>query len=109
MSDARIEGAAGELRILGVLDYRSAPALRQAGQVLIGEGKGDTLRIDCSGVEKSSSVGLSLLLSFMRDAKKLGREVSISGLPHDMQQIAKVSGLEDVLPLADAAQRGSGA
>jgi len=101
MSDGRVEGAAGELRIFGVLDYRSAPALRQTGQALIRNGEGATLLIDCSGVEKSSSVGLSLLLSFIRDAKKLGREVSITGLPHDMQQIAKVSGLQDVLPLVD--------
>ena len=100
MTDARIESAAGELRILGVLDHKSAPALREAGQSLIRDSQGSDLRIDCSGVEKSSSVGLSLLLAFIRDAKKLGRDVSITGLPHDMQQIARVSGLLDVLPLA---------
>lgn len=104
MSDARIEGVAGELRIVGVLDYTSAPALRQAGQALIRSGEGASLRIDCSGVEKSSSVGLSLLLSFVRDAKKLGRDVSIANLPQDMQQIARVSGLLEVLPLANEMQ-----
>ncbi|WP_312921686.1 STAS domain-containing protein [Stutzerimonas nitrititolerans] len=101
MSDGRIEGAAGELRMLGVLDYRSAPALCRTGQALIREGQGAGLRIDCGGVEKSSSVGLSLLLCFVRDAKKLGRDVSIANLPQDMQQIARVSGLLDVLPLVN--------
>ena len=46
-------------------------------------------------------VGLSLLLCFVRDAKKLGRDVSIANLPQDMQQIARVSGLLDVLPLVN--------
>ncbi|WP_312290384.1 STAS domain-containing protein [Stutzerimonas nitrititolerans] len=101
MNDGRIEGAAGELRMLGVLDYRSAPALRRTGQALIREDQGAGLRIDCAGVEKSSSVGLSLLLCFVRDAKNLGRDVSIANLPQDMQQIARVSGLLDVLPLVN--------
>ena len=110
MSQASItERAVGQLQLAGVLDYSTGPKLREQGARLIAASSAARLALDCSAVEKSSSVGLSLLLSFMRDAKKLGREVSISGLPHDMQQIAKVSGLEDVLPLADAAQRGSGA
>ena len=108
MTDARIEGEAGELRLFGVLDHRTGPALRETGRALIRKAERTSLHIDCAGVEKSSSVGLSLLLSFMRDAKKQGCDVSISGLPRDMQQIAKVSGLQDVLPLADAAQEGSG-
>ena len=101
MNDGRIEGAAGELRMFGVLDYRSAPALRRAGQALIRDGQSAELRIDCAGIEKSSSVGLSLLLCFARDAKKLGRDVSVINLPQDMHQIARVSGLLDVLPLAN--------
>lgn len=100
MSEARVEsGTSGELRLYGVLDYQSGPALRRAGQGLIREGRGELL-IDCSAVEKSSSVGLSLLLAFTRDAVAAGREVAIVGMPDDMQQIAKVSGLLDVLSLA---------
>ncbi len=105
MSEGRIEqGAAGELLLAGVLDYQSGPALRQAGQVLIRAGEGQRLLIDCSAVEKSSSVGLSLLLSFTRDAMALGREVSIVGLPGDMREIARVSGLLNVLSIDDDAQ-----
>ena len=102
MSDGRVEsGARGELRLDGVLDYRSGPALRRAGQALIGAAKGEPLLIDCSAVEKSSSVGLSLLLAFTRDATALGRDVAIVGMPGDMLEIARVSGLLDVLSLAD--------
>ena len=57
------------------------------------------LSLDCSAVEKSSSVGLALLLAFVRDARKAGRELSISALPADMREIAQVSGLLELLPL----------
>lgn len=102
MSDGRVEsGANGELRLSGVLDYQSGPVLRRAGQGLIRAAKGQPLLIDCSLVEKSSSVGLSLLLAYTRDAIAYGREVTIVGMPDDMREVARVSGLLDVLSLAD--------
>ena len=50
-------------------------------------------------MEHSSSVGLSLLLSYTRDARKAGKTLQISGLPKDMQEIAKVGELLEILPL----------
>ena len=62
-------GDAGELFLSGVLDYRTGPDLRKQGQALIKASKAPELVLDCSAVTKSSSVGLSLLLCFMRDAE----------------------------------------
>lgn len=105
MSEGRVErGAGGELRLAGVLDYQTGPGVRSEGQALIRQAKGERIRIDCSGVEKSSSVGVSLLLAFTRDALAQGDEIVISNLPDDMREIAQVSGLLDILSLADAAQ-----
>lgn len=105
MSEGRVEsGANGELRLSGVLDYQTGPALRRAGQAVVRGAKGQPLLIDCSSVEKSSSVGLSLLLAYTRDAISSGREVTIAGMPSDMREIARVSGLLDVLSLADEAR-----
>ncbi|MCQ2030258.1 STAS domain-containing protein [Stutzerimonas zhaodongensis] len=105
MSEGRVErGAGGEILLAGVLDYQSGPALRRAGQALVRSGEGQRLVIDCSAVAKSSSVGLSLLLSFTRDAMAAGREVSIVGLPGDMREIARVSGLLNVLAIDDEVQ-----
>ncbi|MHB0765164.1 STAS domain-containing protein [Stutzerimonas sp. NM35] len=102
MTEGRVErGADGVLRLSGVLDYLSGPALRREGQALIRAEKSGLLRIECSAVEKSSSVGLSLLLAFSRDAMALGRDVAITGLPEDMREIAAVSGLLEVLSLVD--------
>ncbi|MGE6688755.1 STAS domain-containing protein [Stutzerimonas stutzeri] len=99
MSEARIERVAeGELRLIGVLDYQTGPALREAGRAFIAASR-TPLTLDCSAVERSSSVGLSLLLAFMRDAKAAGVDLRVSALPEEMEKIAKVSGLLDILPL----------
>lgn len=93
------ERAEGELALAGVLDYSTGPALREQGRCLIAASKAAALRLDCSAVERSSSVGLSLLLSYTRDARKAGKTLQIAGLPKDMQEIAKVGELLEILPL----------
>ncbi|VVO25503.1 lipid asymmetry maintenance protein MlaB [Pseudomonas fluorescens] len=90
-------GAPGELLLSGVLDYRSGPDLRKEGQALIKASTAESLVVDCSAVQKSSSVGLSLLLAFMRDAQAAGKALSIRALPDDMREIAQVSGLTELL------------
>ena len=90
-------GDAGELFLSGVLDYRTGPDLRKQGQALIKASKAPELVLDCSAVTKSSSVGLSLLLGFIRDAEAASKPVSIRALPDDMREIAQVSGLTELL------------
>jgi phospholipid transport system transporter-binding protein len=85
------------LALRGILDYQAGPELRRAGARLIRAQAGEQLRLDCSGVKHSSSVGLSLLLCFMRDAHACGKQLQITGMPDDMRQIAGVSGLEEIL------------
>ncbi|MDD2060491.1 STAS domain-containing protein [Pseudomonas sp. GD03860] len=87
----------GVLGLAGVLDYRTGPALRKQGKALIESSKGAALVLDCSKVEKSSSVGLSLLLAFMRDAKAAGKAVEVRAMPQDMREIAEVYDLDEVL------------
>lgn len=52
-------GEAGVLMLSGVLDYRTGPALRKEGQALIKSISAAEVVIDCSAVQKSSSVGLT--------------------------------------------------
>lgn len=106
MSDGQVaKGPDGQLLLSGVLDYLTGPALRRDGQALIQAcTTGEALQIDCSAVVRSSSVGLSLLLAFTRDARACGRDVVITGTPRDMREIARVSGLQDVLTFADEEQ-----
>ena len=100
MNQAAIrETTSGVIELSGVLDYLSGPTLRKQGADLIKSSSAAALVLDCSAVTKSSSVGLSLLLAFTRDAKTAGKQLVVRAMPKDMQEIAGVSGLSDVLPL----------
>ncbi|MNP85222.1 hypothetical protein D3C76_1848610 [compost metagenome] len=57
--------------------------------------------IDCAAITQSSSVGLSLLLCLLRDARATGKTLQVRNLPEDMRQVAEVYGLLELLPLAD--------
>lgn len=92
----RLEGE--RLCLAGVLDATSGPGLREQGRTLIRNSQAGTLCLDLSAVEKSSSVGLALLLAFQRDAEAAGKVVSLHGLPADMRQIAEVCQLLELLP-----------
>ncbi len=100
MSNDSVTLEDGVLRIQGVLDYSSGPLLRKQGKELIRSSKADNLEVNCAAVEKSSSVGLALLLAFMRDAEQGGKTVKLTHLPLDMQKIAEVCGLTEILNIA---------
>ena len=87
----------GELKMIGVLDFRTGPQLRKQCAALIKSGDLTELTLDCSDVEKSSSVGLALVLAFMRDASDAGKSLTVRSLPQDMREIARVSGLTELL------------
>ncbi|MEE1869374.1 MULTISPECIES: STAS domain-containing protein [Pseudomonas] len=98
MSDSAVTmSEPGVLSLAGVLDHRSGPTLRKEGKALIAACKAQGLVLDCSRVEKSSSVGLSLLLAFMRDGKAAGKAVELRAMPQDMREIAEVYDLDEVL------------
>ncbi|RMU56752.1 hypothetical protein ALP29_200734 [Pseudomonas syringae pv. avii] len=42
-------------------------------------------------------MGLALLLAFMRDARDAGKSITVQSLPEDMRQIARVSGVTELL------------
>ncbi|NER60564.1 STAS domain-containing protein [Pseudomonas sp. MAFF212428] len=97
MSAAVTLAEAGVLSLSGVLDYRSGPALRKQGKALIASSTAPALVLDCSAVELSSSVGLSLLLAFIRDGQAAGKTLSVRAMPHGMREIAEVYGLGELL------------
>lgn len=88
---------AGVLYLKGVLDHNSGPLLRVQGQALIRDSASKILQVNCAGVEKSSSVGLALLLAFMRDGQQYGKSIELVQLPEDMRKIAQVCDLTEIL------------
>ena len=87
-----------QMTLEGELNEHTAAALRIRYAALI-EGADSQFNIDLSGVGRSTSVGLSLLLCFMRKAKKCNKSLVFVSIPDTLFEMARVSGLDDVLPL----------
>ena len=98
MSQARIETAAnGRVEIHGELNFASVALLWNTSRQCLHEG--DALDIDLSHVERSDSAGLALLVECLRDARQSGKTIRFFNIPAQMLAIARVSGLDEVLPL----------
>lgn len=57
------------------------------------------IELDFSGVERVDSVGLALLIEWVREVKKQHKEIKFFNIPEQLCAIARVSSLELVLPL----------
>ncbi|MCG8314413.1 MAG: STAS domain-containing protein [Pseudomonadales bacterium] len=99
MSSASIlEVSSQQVVLSGTIDVQNAMALKAQGEALIAK-LGSQIEFDLSGVSHSGSVGVSLLLAWMRAAAAADKEIVFLNIPSKMFDIARVSGLDDVLPL----------
>lgn len=95
LASLNLEGT--ELRLAGVVDYRTGADLREQGQALVAQVAGNEVVVDCSAVEKANSVGISLLLALSRDARQAGKVLKVRAMPHELCQIAEVCGISQLL------------
>lgn len=89
----------GAFRVTGHLGFASATALYRQGLRMF-EGS-PRLAIDLAGAERVDSAGLALLVEWTRRARLAGQEIRFLHMPEQLLQIARVSGLEAVLPFAN--------
>ncbi|MGB5539217.1 MAG: STAS domain-containing protein [Gammaproteobacteria bacterium] len=88
----------GSWLLEGELDYYTVPGvLASSARRMTGEG---SIRVDLKGVTRADSAGLALLLAWLRDAERAGRSISFVNVPAQLQSIARVCGLEEILPLS---------
>ena len=91
------EGA-DRYRLCGELTLATVPALCR--QPLVAEwARGSTVTVDLSGVTRSDSVGLALLIEWLRLARQREVTLQLAGLPEQMREIARISDLLPILPL----------
>ena len=99
MSEAAVRrGADDRLVVEGELDFTTVVRLFDDVQPLLGAGA--DIRIDLQGITRSDSAGLALLIEWMRAAQRLGKPIQYLNIPPQMLAIARVSGLDQVLPLS---------
>lgn len=85
--------------INGELSFASVPQLLKEGErKLLAAGRSVT--VDLRGVSRTDSAGLALLVEWTRRMRRGGHEVSFINIPQQMMALARLSGLEQVLPLS---------
>lgn len=85
------------LSISGVLDFESVLDIDAQGQQWLANTAPPQCEIDLAAVSYCSSVGVALVLGWMRVAQKLAKTLTLKNIPADMLALASVSGLDTVL------------
>lgn len=84
-------------RISGALTFDSVPALfREVAQ----RAQGAPQALDLRNVCAADSAGLALLLEWQSALRKLGRELSVSGAPEGLLQLARLAEADRILALS---------
>lgn len=97
---AKIEVEGDTLTLSGVLDFDTVQVLQVDGARWVETLAPAAFTLDLAGVTYSSSAGLALLLDWLRTAQQVKKQPCLRGMPADMLALARVSGLEGILPLA---------
>ena len=85
----------GWLVVEGQLTMETVPALFESGlQRLAGE----DLMVDFSKVESVDSAAVSMLLGWTRAAQRSQRVLRVMSLPDDLLSLARLYGVDDLLP-----------
>jgi phospholipid transport system transporter-binding protein len=108
MSEIRPEaGNRGTFQVSGDLVFETVPELLEQGRALLDTGvdAGVTgIELDFNGVTRADSAGLALLIEWMRSARRLRLNIVFRNVPEQMLAIARVSGVDGILPLARQSQ-----
>jgi phospholipid transport system transporter-binding protein len=101
MAEPRIEETShGSWLLVGDLNFTTVPVL--TGGLDIESADRPSISIDLAGVTRSDSAGLALLIEWLRESERLGKTITFLNMPAQMRSIARVCGLEGILP-ADTA------
>jgi phospholipid transport system transporter-binding protein len=82
-------------RVIGSLHFTTVSALLPVGVEAIKGGRADV--IDLAGVTASDSSGLALLVEWLSVAKAAARTVKYENIPSQLQQLARLSEVEELL------------
>jgi phospholipid transport system transporter-binding protein len=87
------------LTVNGELTFAAVPDLLEQGAALLAMHSAP-VRVDLGGVTRADSAGLALLIEWLRLARARRADIEFRNVPPQMLAIARVSGLDSVLPLA---------
>ncbi|HWX79123.1 MAG TPA: STAS domain-containing protein [Steroidobacteraceae bacterium] len=82
-------------RVKGVLHFSTVTALLRPGSEAIAGGHATV--VDLAGVSDSDSAGLALLIEWLSVAKTESRGLRYENIPAQLQQLARLSEVEELL------------
>lgn len=92
-----VKSNTGEISVSGELVFDKVVALlKTSNSYFDGTSK---LLFNLNDVEKTDSAGLALLVEWTRLANQNKQAISFCGVPKQLLDIARVSGLDDLLPI----------
>jgi len=83
------------LTVSGVLNFETVVTLWKQSLLLLA--KYPHVDIDLSKVTASNSAGLALLVEWLKYGKQENKAITFSGMPPQLQSIAKVAGIDLIL------------
>jgi len=100
-----VSEGAGRFRLEGEVGFMTVmQLLEESRRLFAGEGR---VRLDLSGVDRINSAGLSLVIEWLREAQRDGREIRISKPPSALMAIARICEVEDILSPAIVGAEGA--
>jgi len=88
----------GQLQLSGDLLFDTVPKLADAAIALLIPDR--PLTIDLAAVERCDSAGLVLLLELLQHATAIDCRLQFYALPRSLLEISRLSGAEELLPVA---------
>ncbi len=90
-------GADGRASVRGSLTFATARRARSEGLEKFQTCGARACEVDCSGITRSDSAGLSVLLDWLALAKRDGRSLRYVNLPDGLLAIARISEVAELL------------
>jgi phospholipid transport system transporter-binding protein len=91
------ERSPGKFAAQGALTFATARRGRESGLASFGTSNSRELEVDCSGVTSWDSAGMAVLLDWLAIAKRSGRSMHFTSLSEQVQAIARISDLLELL------------
>ena len=99
MNNVRFEPSGDGCYVLsGKLTFATVPQIYTQSNTLL-DNNSSSLTLDLQGVTHTDSAGLALMMEWMRTAQRQEKEIHFKNVPAQMLSIARLSGLDTILPL----------
>jgi len=92
-----IRRESGRIVVSGPVTLANAARVLDEGRQHLAEG---ARTVDLGEVTELDSTLLALALAWLRDARAAKREIAFANLPEALQTLARLYGVEDLLPLS---------